>query len=136
MMIRDLFVPLSELLFWFTGGVPLINTPWFLAWAVAGAVIMAAPMWFAIGLAHRRSPLKWLPGAAFVVAFFPMLLVITSPGIIQPQMLEECLPAQTVTVDTDLAKGIKLSVRHCRSKENFYDENFGEWQAWAVDRRQ
>lgn len=135
-MIRDIFIPLAELLFWLTGGEMLLNTWWFLAWVVGGAVIMVLPLWFGMSLARQNNRLKWVPGLAFIVGFFPMLLLITSPGIIQGQLMEECLPIQTVTVDTDLVNGVEVRIRHCRFKANYYDEEFGEWRAWAVDKRQ
>jgi len=136
-MIRDLFIPLAELLFWFTGGELLMNTVWFLVWVIAGAVIMVLPLWFGVELSRRSNPLKWIPQTAFLVMFFPMLLVITSPGIIQGQLVEECLPIQTQTVSTDLVDDIEIRIRHCRFKANYYDEEFGEWQVtWAVDRHQ
>ena len=135
-MIRDIFIPLAELLFWFTGGEMLLNTWWFLAWVVGGAVIMVLPLWFGMSLARQNNRLKWVPGLAFIVGFFPTLLLVTSPGIIQGQLMEECLPIQTVTVDTDLVKRVEVRIRHCRFKANYYDEEFGEWKAWAVDKRQ
>lgn len=130
-MIRDLLIPLSELLFWFTGGELLINTLWMFVWVIAGAMIMLTPLWLAI---HTGKPAGWLPMTVFIVSFFPMLLVITSPGIIQPSLMEECLPIETVTVNTALVNDIEVRIRHCRFKANYYDENYGEWQAWAVDR--
>jgi hypothetical protein len=135
-MIRDIFIPLAELLFWFTGGELLMNTVWFLVWVVGGAVIMVLPLWFGMSLARQNNRLKWVPGLAFIVGFFPALLILTSPGIIQGQLMEECLPIQTVTVDTDLVKSVEVRIRHCRFKANYYDEEFGEWRAWAVDKRQ
>jgi hypothetical protein len=89
---------------------------------------MVAPIWIGMQLAWRGSNLKWIPGAFFGVTFFPFLLLLTSPGIIQADLMEECLPVQTVTVDTDLVKSVEVRIRHCRFKENFYDENFGEWR--------
>ncbi len=135
-MIRDIFVSLAELLFWFTGGELLLNTWWFLVWVVGGAVIMVLPLWFGMSLARKGNNLKWVPGLAFIIGFFPALLIITSPGIIQGQLVEECLPVQTQTVSTDLVNDIEVRIRHCRFKANYYDENYGEWRAWAVDRHQ
>jgi hypothetical protein len=131
-MLRDFFIPLAEMLFWFTGGELLINSLWMFVWVIGGAFVMVIPLWYAI---RTGKPAGWVPMAVFVVSFFPMLLVITSPGIIQTQLMEECLPVQTVSVNTDLVKNIDISVRHCRYKTNFYDENFGPWQARAVDSR-
>jgi hypothetical protein len=135
-VIRDLFVPLAELLFWFTGGELLLNTVWFFLWVIGGAVIMVLPLWLGIELSKRGNRLKWIPQTLFLVLFFPVLLLITSPGIIQGQMMEECLPIQTQTVNTELVSNIEVRIRHCRFKANFYDEEFGEWKAWAVDRHQ
>lgn len=135
-MIRDLFVPVAELLFWFTGGELLLNTVWFFVWVVGGAVVMVLPLWFGIELSKRGNSLKWIPQTLFLVLFFPILLLITSPGIIQGQMMEECLPIQTQTVNTELVNDVEVHIRHCRFKANFYDAEFGEWKAWAVDRHQ
>jgi len=135
-MIRDIFIPLAELLFWFTGGELLMNTVWFLVWVVGGAVIMVLPLWFGMSLARQNNRLKWVPGLAFIVGFFPALLILISPGIIQPSLMEECLPIETVTVNTALVNDIEVRIRHCRFKANYYDENYGEWRAWAVDKRQ
>jgi hypothetical protein len=133
-MIRDLLIPLSELLFWFTGGELLLNTVWFFVWVIVGAVIMVAPIWLSFNLAKRGDRRAPIPGTIFLITFFPMLLVITSPGIIQTSLMEECLPIETVTVNTALVNDIEVRIRHCRFKANYYDENYGEWQAWAVDR--
>ena len=135
-MIRDLFVPVAEMLFWFTGGEMLVNTVWIFVWVVGGAFLVTLPLWLGMRLARRGSNLKWIPSTLFLVGFFPALLLITSPGIIQADLMEECLPVQTVTVDTEQVKGIEVRVRQCRFKANYYDKNYGEWQAWAVDRRQ
>lgn len=131
-MLRDLFIPLSELLFWFTGGVPLMNTLWFFVWVIGGAMIMSSPVFLAFRLLNQGNRFAWIPGTVFVVTFFPALLVITSPGIIQNDLMKECLPVQTVTVDTDLVDDVKVDIRHCRAKANYYDENYGPWTAFAA----
>ena len=133
-MIRDLFVPVAEMLFWFTGGEMLVNTVWIFVWIIGGTVLLLIPFYLAFSAGRNR--VRSLPAIVFLVCFFPVLLLITSPGIIQTQILEECLPDQTVTADTEQVKGIEVRVRQCRFKANFYDENFGEWQVWAVDKRQ
>ena len=131
-MIRELLIPLSELLFWFTGGVPLMNSLWFFVWVIVGAVVTASPMFLAMRLIQRGNRLGWIPGTVFLVTFFPMLTVITSPGIIQNDLIKECLPIETVTVDTDLVKDFEIDLRHCRAKANYYDKNYGPWTAFTV----
>lgn len=131
-MIRDLFIPLAELLFWFTDGEPLLNTLWFFVWVIGGAVIIASPMWLSFYLLRQNNRLAWVPGTVFVVTFFPALLVIVLPGIIQNDLIKECLPVQTVIVDTDLVDDVKVDIRHCRAKDNYYDENYGPWEAFTA----
>jgi hypothetical protein len=135
MMMRDYFIPLSELLFWFTDGELLVNTPWFFVWLFVGALVTVTPVWAAMQFGRRGSALAWIPGVVFLIAFFPMLIVITAPGIVQMDFLEECLPVQTVTVDTDLVESLEVRVRHCRFKDNRYDNNYGSWQAFIVNQK-
>ena len=123
-MIRDLFMPLAEGLFWLMNGEPLINTWWFFVWVIGGAVLMCVPFWFAISVGRNR--IRSLPALVFVVSFFPMLLLIVSPGILQMDLMQEC---QTVTAELTVdGKVTELPIRQCRVKTNFYDTEYGEWK--------
>lgn len=121
-MLREFFVPVSEMLFWFTGGELLINTWWFLVWVIGGSVVMVIPLCYAI---HRSKRAMW-PGFIFLIAFFPTLLLITSPGIIQMDMIQECRVVEaTVTIEGNTE--VK-NVKQCRVKANYYDTVYGEWK--------
>lgn len=123
-MIRDLFIPISEFLFWLMNGEPLINSWWFFVWALGGAALMSAPFWFAISLGRNR--IQSLPALVFIVTFFPMLMLIISPGIIQVDLMQEC---RTVSAELTVnGKVTELPVRQCRVKANFYDTEYGEWK--------
>lgn len=69
-MLREFFVPVSEMLFWFTGGELLINTWWFLVWVIGGSVVMVIPLWY--GLNRSRRP-NTLPALIFLIGFFSYL---------------------------------------------------------------
>jgi hypothetical protein len=128
-MIRDFFVPLAELLFWLTGGDLLFNTLWVLVWVALCAIIIALPLVFAMRggrITHS------LPGFLFLIMFFPMVLVAVSPGIVQMNMISECLPAETHTVMTSQAVSEEIRVRHCRYKKNYYSEKYGEWKVTVL----
>lgn len=123
-MIRELFIPVSEALFWLTGGELLVNTLWFFLWVVGGAVLMVIPLYIAIRLNNYKST-SW-PSLVFIIGFFPTILLIASPGIIQMSLIEECrMVSAQVTIEgvTDTQK-----ILQCRAKENYYDTEYGPWK--------
>lgn len=123
-MLRELFVPIAEALFWLTNGELLINTLWFLPWVLGGTILMLIPFYLAIKVGKNKS--NTLPALVFIISFFPMLLLIVSPGIIQMQMIGECrIVSAEVTIE-----GVTESrnVRQCRVKKNFYDTEYGPWE--------
>jgi hypothetical protein len=123
-MIRELFIPVAEALFWLTGGELLINTFWFFLWVIGGAVLMVIPFYLALITARNKST-SW-PALVFIIGFFPTLLLITSPGIIQAQLMEECrIASAEVTIE-----GVTetQTIRLCRFKDNFYDTEYGPWK--------
>jgi hypothetical protein len=123
-MLREFFVSISEFLFWFTGGELLINSPWFLVWVFGGTILMLIPFYLAIKVGKNK--INTLPALVFLISFFPMLLLIISPGIIQMQMIQECrVVSAEVTIE-----GVTEAqqIRQCRTKENFYDTNYGPWR--------
>lgn len=123
-MIRELFVPVAEWLFWFTGGEMLINTVWIVPWVFGGAVLMLIP--FVLAISAGRNRIHSLPALVFLVTFFPMLLLITSPGIIQLDLLQEC---RTVTaLVTILDHTSTEQIHQCRIKQNWYDAEYGDWR--------
>lgn len=119
---REFFVPVSEMLFWFTGGELLINTWWIFVWVLAGSLVMVIPLWYTIQCSKRPNS---VPGFIFIIGFFPTLFLVVSPGIIQMDMIQECRyveAAITIEGNTEIKK-----VKQCRSKTNYYDDNYGEW---------
>ena len=123
-MLRELFVPIAEALFWLTNGELLLNTLWFLPWVLSGTILMLIPFYLAIKVGKNKS--NTLPALVFIVSFFPMLLLIVSPGIVQMQMIQECRDVSAeVTIE-----GVTESqnVRQCRVKKNFYDTEYGPWK--------
>ena len=123
-MLREFFIPIAEFLFWVTGGELLLNTWLFFVWMIGGTILMLIPFYLAIKVGKNR--INTLPALVFIVSFFPMLLIITSPGVIQLDMVQECRVVSaevTIEGDTDTKQ-----IRQCRMKENFYDTDYGSWQ--------
>lgn len=123
-MLRELFVPIAEALFWLTNGELLLNTLWFLPWVLSGTILMLIPFYLAVKVGKNKS--NALPALVFIVSFFPMLLLIVSPGIVQMQTIQECRKVSAeVTIE-----GITetQNVLQCRMKENFYDTEYGPWK--------
>jgi hypothetical protein len=125
-MIRDTLVPIAESLFWLTNGELLLNSWWFIPWILGGTVLLLIPFYLAIVVGKNK--IQTLPAIVFLISFFPMLLLIISPGIIQAQLISECRnSAATLTVN-DVSQ--TTEIRQCRVKENYYDSDYGEW--WIV----
>lgn len=123
-MIRELLIPVSEALFWFTGGELLINTLWFFLWAFGGAILMVIPLYLAMRSNNLRAT-SW-PSLIFIIGFFPTLILITSPGVIQPSLIEEC---RAVSAEVTIEGVTEIQqIRQCRYKENFYDTEYGPWK--------
>lgn len=123
-MLREFFVPIAEALFWFTNGELLINSLWFIPWVLGGTILMLIPFYLAIKVGKNK--INTLPALVFIISFFPMLLLITSPGIVQMSLIEECrIVSAEVTIE-----GITETkqIRQCRIKENFYDTEYGPWK--------
>lgn len=124
-MIRELLIPVSEALFWLTGGEMLINTLWFLAWVPGMAVLlMGIPLYLA--MTKNKGKARSLPAIVFIIGFFPSLILIVSPGPIQASLMEEC---RTVTAEITI-EGVTETeqIRQCRFKDNFYDTEYGPWK--------
>lgn len=124
-MLYELFVTVSEALFWVTSGELLINTLWLFPWIVFWALIMSMPMFYATLIKQGRVSSKW-PGVVFLIMFFPSLMMAIGPGITQTGMIEEC---RWVSAEVTI-EGVTESqdVRQCRFKENFYDTEYGPWK--------
>ena len=123
-MLRELFIPIAEALFWLTNGELLLNTLWFLPWVLVGTLLMLIPFYLAIKVGKNK--INTLPALVFIVSFFPMLLLIVSPGIVQMQMIQECRDVSAeVTIEGTTET---QNVRQCRMKENFYDAEYGPWK--------
>ena len=125
-MFRELTVWISEVLFYLTNGVMLIETPWLLAWVLFWSVIMTIPLIYS---SHIR-PSKWRVALPLMI-FFPLLTLFSfitaiGPGIVQTQMMSEC-ETVSVTIDTDRILNHTAEMRQCRFKDNYYND-FGEWQ--------
>lgn len=124
MMLREFFVPISEALFWFTGGELLVNSIWFIVWVFGGTILMLIPFYLAIKVGKNK--INTLPALVFILGFLPMLLLIVSPAIIQMQMIQEC---RIVSAEVKI-EGVTETreIRQCRMKENFYDTEYGPWK--------
>ena len=123
-MLRELFVPIAEALFWLTNGELLLNTLWFLPWVLSGTILMLIPFYLTVKVGKNKS--NALPALVFIVIFFPTLLLIVSPVIVQMQMIQEC---RNVSAEVTI-EGITetQNVLQCRMKENFYDTEYGPWK--------
>lgn len=124
-MIRELLIPVSEALFWLTGGELLVNTLWLLAWVPGMAVLlMGIPLYLA--MTKQGGKAKSLPALVFIIGFFPSLILIVSPGPIQASLMEEC---RNVTAEITVEGVTEIKqIRQCRFKENFYDTEYGPWK--------
>ena len=123
-MIRDTIVWIAEVLFYLLNGELLLNTIWILVWIFGGTVLLLIPYYLAISVGKNRA--RSLPSMVFLVSFFPILMLIMGPAIVQTQMISECENI-TVTINTDRVELHTVEMQQCRSKENFYGE-FGEWR--------
>ena len=124
-MLRELLIPVAEALFWLTRGELLINTLWFLPWIVLWALIIAMPIFYVAHIQRGNITTHW-PAIVFLVMFFPSLMIVVTPGIIQMQMMQDC---RTVSAEVTI-EGVTESqnVRQCRVKKNFYDTEYGPWE--------
>lgn len=127
-MIRDFIIWVSEGLFWLQGGVMLANTPWFLAWVLFWSLLFVSPM-VLVYYAHKNpNPIAL---TVSLIVFFLGLLVAISPGIVQQGMMGECrdiVSELNIIIDGELTEQTEINIRQCRYKENYYDEEYGEWQ--------
>jgi hypothetical protein len=124
-MLRELFIPISEALFWFTNGELLINTLWVFPWVFFWSLITVLPIIYAIYYKRNDSMPSW-PGLVFIIGFFPGLLVAIGPGIVQMSLIEEC---RTVSAEVTIEGATETQkIRQCRMKENFYDAEYGPWK--------
>lgn len=121
-MIYDINIWIAEALFHLMGGIALLNSLWILVWIVVGTVTLLIPFYLSISAGRGR--LSLLPALVFMITFFPILIVMMGPPIIQVRMLEEC---ETVTIDLEQIGLETVSVQQCRTKDNYYGE-FGPWQ--------
>lgn len=120
-MLRDTMLWISEMLFYVQGGEMLINTPWIFVWVVFWSLVIASPMFYAINVRPTN-----LAPLAFLIMFFPGLLLATGPGIVQAQMMQECKTIETV-VESDQVESTVMEFQECRVKDNYYGD-FGTWQ--------
>jgi hypothetical protein len=125
LMLREMLIYVAEALFWLTSGELLVNTLWIFVWVFGGTILMLIPLHIATTPGKNR--IKTLPALVFLIGFFPMLVLITSPGIVQMDLMQECRTVQAqVTIE-----GVTetQTVAQCRVKENFYDTDYGPWRA-------
>lgn len=125
-MFREFMLWMSETIFYIQGGVMLINTPWIFVWVFFWSLVMTLPMFYVFNV----KPSTWAP-IAFMVMFFPSLMMAIGPGIVQVQMMQECKTVENestrVYLNGELVDIGPLNVRICRYKDNFYGD-FGEWK--------
>jgi hypothetical protein len=122
-MLRDLFIPVYEALFWFTGGELLVNTFWLLPWVFGGTILMVAPLFLIISKVKSSTALAYVIS---IIWFFPMLMLIVSVGAIQHTLIEECRMVSAEVTIEGVAE--TQNIRQCRHKENFYDTEYGPWR--------
>ena len=132
-MIRETMLWVSETLFYIQGGEMLIDTPWIFAWVVFWSFILASPMFYAVNI----RPTKWAP-LAFILIFFPGLMMATGPGIIQVQMMQECKTVEVMmfanaTLHGERVEPQPITINQCRHKDNYYGD-FGEWTTTGMAR--
>lgn len=130
-MIRETLVRISEGLFYLTGGVPLLETIWFIPWVVIGVILLAAPV-----ILREFSAIL---SVVFMIWFFPILMIVMSPGAIQGQMTQECKTVDGEMFANAHMNGKKIepqtvTMRQCRYKDNYYGE-FGEWEIKEVSKK-
>lgn len=135
-MIRETLLWISETLFYLTGGIPLLNTIWFIPWVIIGSVIMAFPLLYP--LCFRQRLLKF-GRLIFIIAFWPVMTIVISPGVIQGQLKHECKTIEGEVFANAYMNGEKIepqpvTIRQCRYKENYYEE-FGEWKIRGVTQK-
>lgn len=124
-MLREIMVVIAEGLFWVTNGELLLNTLWFWPWILLWALVMASPMFYVTHMKWNGRGPGW-PAFAFLLLFFPGLVLATGPGIAQMQMMQECKTVETV-VESDQVEPTVMQFQECRVKDNYYGE-FGPWQ--------
>lgn len=125
---RDFVVWLAESLFHLTGGIELINTPYFFVWVVFWSVLMALPLLHLVN--HKNAPTTYVAAIGYMVGysfvFFFSLMMAISPSNVQSQLMTECETVEAV-VETDRIWPTSIFVEQCHTKENYFDD-FGAWQ--------
>lgn len=124
-MIREITLSISEVLFWILGGVPIVNTFWIIPYVVVLTSMMIFPFFFVF----FKTKLYNFGPIIFILTFFPLLLFGIGPPIVQVQMLQECETVEKV-VSTDRVENHTMDIKQCRVKENYYGE-FGEWKIYG-----
>lgn len=133
-MIRETLLWINETLFYLTGGIPLLNTIWFIPWVVGGTLILAIPILYPIWTRNTKL-LKFGP-LIFIISFMPIMTIVISPSVIQGQLMHECKSIEGEVFTNAYMNGKKIepqpvTIRQCRYKENYY-EDFGEWEIREV----
>jgi len=126
---------ISEVLFYLTDGVALINTIWIFPWVIVSTLLLALPSTFGIGVLQSHKYLKYM-GLIGIIAFLPVLTIIISPGAIQGQMMQECrsdMAELNVIKDGEPEINEEIEIMQCRYKDNYYGE-FGEWEIVGLER--
>ena len=132
-MLRDVLLWIFETLFYLTGGEMLLNTIWFIPWVIAGAVLLAMPLFYPLYFGNPRL-LKFAP-LMFIITFLPGMTILISPGAIQGQLMTECRDNKAsvqIFVDDVLSETDEITLKQCRYKDNYYGE-FGEWEVKGIN---
>lgn len=122
-MLRELLIPVAETLFWFTSGELLINTFWIIPWVIFWSFVMLCSMFYDPVIKHGGSTV-----VAFLLLslFFPAVIMAVTPPAIQVQLVEQC---RTVSAQVTIEGVTEVQdIRQCRSRENFYDTEYGPWK--------
>jgi hypothetical protein len=124
-MFYDFFASIAEILFVFTGGILFIETFWFFLWvfSLVFVFVLTIPFWFAFNTRTGQVRAKY--AFTSMLMFFPILMLIMGPPVIQLNMMSECkiVSAEIIIEGNSSVRDVRM----CRVKENFYDAEFGEW---------
>ena len=113
----NLFIWISETLFYLMNGVPLVDSLLIVVWVIVGVLIMVLPIIIMVDAGWAIVAATW---------FLVWLAIVISPGPIQTQMLRECETVESV-IATERIKPVAMTVNQCRYKDNYYGD-FGDWK--------
>lgn len=120
-MLHDFTVLLSEMLFWLTGGELLINSLWVFVYLAGSAIVMLLMVVYLTRYVNAYIVL--------IMLLISLSFIVINPPLHQMNMITECLPWETINITStspDVTK--EVQIRKCRYKNNYYDNDYGEWK--------